>query len=412
MTATVTEQTASEHTGRGRSSRLVLILGALSAFGPLSIDMYLPSLPAMAGEFHAAPAAIQLTLTACVVGLGAGQLVAGPLSDTLGRRKPLLIGVAAYAVFSVACAFAPSVGTLIAFRFLQALGGAAGLVISRAVVRDVYSGTALARFFSLLMLVNGVAPVLAPLIGGQLVRFTSWRGVFVVLTVVGALLLAAAAFGLPETRPPETRTPGSLRATMRTYRGLLADRVFVGHVLAGGLGFAAMFAYISGSSFVLQDVYGLSAQYFSLVFAANAVGIVVVGQINGRLVSRFPPRTLLFVGLSVTLTAACGLLAAVLVGAGLAAILPTLFLVVASVGMVLPNATALALADYPETAGSASALFGVGQFVIGGISAPLVGLGGSGSALPMTIVITVMAFAALAALLGLTRTRARTVRPS
>lgn len=392
-------------TRRPRSVRLIVILGALSAFGPLSIDMYLPALPAMSQQFHAGAWQVQLTLTACVVGLGAGQLVAGPLSDTLGRRRPLLVGLLLYAAFSVGCALAPAIPTLIGFRLLQALGGAAGLVIARAVVRDLYSGAALARFFSLLILVMGVAPIVAPIIGGQLVRVSSWRGVFVVLTAIGVVLLAAVAVGLPETLPAERRTPGRIAATMRTYRRLLADRRFLGYVLAGAFGFAAMFAYISGSSFVFQDVYGLSPQQFSLVFASNALGLVLVSQLNGWLVGRFEPKRLLAVGLGITTVGGFGVLAAVLADLGLAALLPALFTLVASIGMVLPNATALTLADHPDTAGSASALFGVFQFIAGGTAAPLVGLGGSGTAMPMAIMVAALPVAAVLSTATLSRMR-------
>ncbi len=387
------------------------MLGALSAFGPLSVDMYLSSLPAMASEFHSGAAEVQLTLTACVVGLGIGQLVAGPLSDTYGRRRPLLVGLALYAGFSVACAVAPSIPALIGFRVVQALGGAAGLVIARAIARDLYSGRALARFFSLLMLVNGVAPVVAPVFGSQLTRITSWRGVFVVLAVIGVALLLSCARWLGETLPPLERNPGSIRITLRTYRKLLTDRVLIGNVLAAGLGFGALFAYISGSSFVLQDIFGLSPQEFSLIFAANSIGIVATGQLNGRLVRRLQPRRLLAIGLSVTVLGGLCLLAAVLLELGLPAIMPALLVLASSIGMVMPNATALALSDHPAVAGSASALLGAGQFALGGLAAPLVGLGGTATALPMAMVIAAAAVSALLAFATLTR-RARPTRPT
>ncbi len=385
-----------------RTTVLAAILGSLVAFGPLSIDMYLPALPAMAQEFRAGASEVQLTLTSCVFGLGLGQLVIGPLSDAVGRRRPLLVGLAGYAVFSVACALAPSPSALVVFRLLQALSGSAGLVIARAVVRDVYSGIALARFFSSLMLVMGVAPILAPMFGGQLIRVTSWRGVFVVLALIGLVLLVACALALPDTLAPTARAPGRLGTTMSTYRRLLADRAFLGHALAGGLGFAAMFAYISGSSFVFQVIYRLSPQRFSLVFAANAIGIVLLSQLNGRLlVNRFGPRHLLASGLVAQVLGGLALLIAVLAGAGLPWVLLALFVVVASVGLVLPNATALALGNYPEAAGSASALLGVAQFVFGGAIAPLVGIAGSGTALPMAITIVALPISALLALTGL-----------
>lgn len=377
-----------------RRIRLLLILGALSAFAPLSIDMYLPALPALGRGFGVSAAQVQLTLSACLLGLALGQLVAGPLSDALGRRRPLLVGVAAYTVASLLCVLAHSVGALVAVRFVQGLAGAAGIVIARAVVRDRYAGVAAARYFSLLMLVNGLAPILAPIIGGQLLRVTSWRGVFVVLAAIGALLLLATASGLDETLAPADRHTGGLPATLATFRRLLADRFFVGYALSSGLSFAAMFAYIAGSPFVLQDIYGLSPQLFSLVFGVNALGIMAASQINGRLVDRAPLPRLLAVGLAMTALGGIAVLAAVLGHVGLIGVTPALCVVVSSQGIVLPNATSLALSGHPRTAGSASALLGVLQYVIGAAAAPLVGVGGTATALPMAAVIAALGSAA------------------
>lgn len=321
-------------------------------------------------------------------------MVAGPLSDALGRRRPLLVGVAAYTVASLLCVLAPSVGVLVAVRFVQGLAGAAGIVIARAVVRDRYAGVAAARYFSLLMLVNGLAPILAPVIGGQLLRVTSWRGVFVVLAAIGALLLLATASGLDETLAPADRHTGGLPATLATFRRLLADRFFVGYALSSGLSFAAMFAYIAGSPFVLQDIYGLSPQLFSLVFGVNALGIMAASQINGRLVDRVPLPRLLAVGLAMTALGGIAVLAAVLGHVGLIGVTPALCVVVSSQGIVLPNATSLALSGHPRTAGSASALLGVLQYVIGAAAAPLVGVGGTATALPMAVVIAALGSAA------------------
>jgi MFS transporter, DHA1 family, multidrug resistance protein len=377
-----------------RGPWLVIILGALSAFGPLSIDMYLPALPALGRDFGAATSETQLTLSACLLGLALGQMIAGPISDTLGRRRPLLIGVAAYALASLLCVVAPSIGALVGLRLVQGFAGAVGIVIARAVVRDLYSGVALARFFSLLMLVNGLAPILAPVIGAQLLRFTSWRGVFVTLGVAGALLFFAAT-RLAETLPPGSRQTGGIPATLTTFCRLLTDRSFVGYALAGGLAFAGMFSYISGSPFVLQGIYGVSPQEFSLFFSTNALGLVVAGQINGRLVGRVPVRRLLTVGLIGTAGGGMALLAVVVLGIGLVGILPALFLVVASLGFVFPNATTLALAGHPRTAGSASALLGVLQYAVGAVAAPLAGLSTGLTALPMALVIAAMGLAAL-----------------
>jgi DHA1 family bicyclomycin/chloramphenicol resistance-like MFS transporter len=382
--------------------RLVVLLGSMTAFGPFSIDMYLPAFPSLSADLHAGPSAVQLTLTACLIGLAAGQLVAGPLSDTLGRRRPLLVGLVVYTVLSAACVFAPSVYLLAVLRLAQGFGGAAGIVIAGAAVRDRYAGVAMARFLSTLMLVNGLAPIVAPVIGGQLLRVVSWRGVFVVLTGIGLVLLLACLAWFDESLPPERRRPGSLGDTVRSFGQLLRDRAFAGYALSGGLAVAAMFAYISGSSFVLQDIFGLSPQLFGLVFGTNAFGIIAVGQLNRWLIGRFTPRSLLAVSLCTSTAGGLLLLVAVLAGWGLPAILPALFAVVASVGVVLPNTRALAMADYPDRAGTASALLGVLQFAIGGLVAPLIGIGGTGTAVPMAVVIGVLAAAGLIAFSALT----------
>lgn len=406
MTArTLSPGTLSPRSGMGRTARFVFILGGLTAFGPLSIDMYLPAFPALSGDFRVSPSVVQLTLTACLVGLALGQLVAGPLSDTVGRRRPLLVGLLIYTVVSLMCALAPSAYALAGLRFVQGVGASAGIVIARAAVRDLYSGTALARFFSMLLLVTGLAPILAPVIGGQLLLLTSWRGVFLVLALFGIVLLTSTALALPETLPPDRRRPGSPRDTIRTYRALLTDRGFLGYALTGGLVFGAMFAYISGSSFVLQEIFGLSPQRFSVVFAVNALGLVCAAQLNGRLVGRFPPRRLLAIGVSGSAVGGITLLLTALTGLGFVGIVIPLFVVVASVGLVMPNSTALALADHPRTAGTAAALLGVIQFVVGGLAAPLVGLSGAHSAVPMTVAIAAMSIAAITMFTTLTRPR-------
>jgi DHA1 family bicyclomycin/chloramphenicol resistance-like MFS transporter len=387
------------------SVRLVVILGVLSAFGPLSLDMYLPALPSLSHELGGTAAEVQLTLTACLLGLALGQVVVGPLSDGLGRRRPLLVGVATYTVMSLCCALAPSVPMLIGLRFVQGLAGAAGIVIARAAVRDLYAGAALARFFALTMAVNGLAPILAPIIGGQLLQITSWRGVFFVLAAIGVVLVGAVAVGLPETLPPARRRSGGIGPTLATFRRLLTERAFTGYALASGLALGAMFAYIAGSPFVLENVYQDSPQGFSLIFASNALGIVAVSQISARLVTQVGARRLLVAGLSGSLLGGVALLGVVLAGLGLPAILPALFVVVASIGLIGPNATALALANQAERAGSASALLGVLQYVIGALAAPLVGLGGTGSALPMAVVIALLSSGAMLTFVGLNRAR-------
>jgi DHA1 family bicyclomycin/chloramphenicol resistance-like MFS transporter len=390
---------ASAPSGRRARLQLALILGGLTAFAPLSIDMYLPGLPVLGDDLSAGASAVQLTLTACLAGLAIGQRVAGPLSDRLGRRRPLLAGVGAYTLAAVLCAAAPTVWALAGLRFVQGATGAAGIVIARAIVRDTHDGAALVRFFSMLMLVTGLAPILAPVIGGQVLEVTTWRGIFLVLAAIGAVLLVAAMVGLRETLPAERRRDGGVRATAATMASLLRDRHFTGFALAGGLAFGAMFTYISGSPFVLQEIYGASPQAFAGVFAANSVGIVAFGQLNGRFAGRVPPLTMLRIGVTSMAVAGCALFAVVAIGSlPLLALLVPLWVLVASVGLVFPNTTALALAGHPEVAGTASALLGVLQFVIGAAAAPLAGIAGTDTAVPMGAAMAALSLGAVAGL--------------
>ncbi|MGP3913393.1 multidrug effflux MFS transporter [Nonomuraea sp. 10N515B] len=383
--ATSTVVVPKQKSGRGL---LLVILGALSAIGPLSIDMYLPALPAITSEMLSAPAQVQLTLTACLIGVSVGQIIAGPVSDVRGRRVPLIVGVAGFMLASLLCAFAPSVPMLIAFRLLQGILGGAALVIVRAIVRDLYDGAAIARIFATLMLVGGLAPILAPIAGAQLLSFTSWRGVFVALSLAGLVLLLAVLAGVRETLPAQQREAGGLKHTVRTFWRLLRERAFMGYALTGGLAFAAMFGYISGSPFVLQEVYGATPQQYSLIFALNAFGLVIAAQVGGRLSGRVPPVALVVTGLVTALTGAGVLMAAALAGLGLQGIVGGLFVIMLGQGLLLPSTGALALASQPpQVAGSASALLGVLQFALGALAAPLVGLAGAGTAVPMAAVI-------------------------
>ncbi|NVI90131.1 multidrug effflux MFS transporter [Actinomadura sp. BRA 177] len=404
MTQTADPRAGTSPAGpQNRRLALIFLLGALTAVAPLSIDMYLPALPSLTEDLSTGAMQAQLTLTACVAGLAIGQAVAGPLSDRLGRRRPLLFGLAAYAVASLLCVAAPTVETLIALRLVQGAAGAAGIVIARAIVRDLYDGVAAAKFFSVLMLVNGLAPILAPVFGGQLLRVMPWPGVFAVLAGIGVALFLAALAGLKETLPPERRETGGLRATASTFQSLLRDRTFVGYALTIGLAFAALFTYISGSPFVLQDIYGLSPQAFSLAFGANSLGIVAAGQVGGLLAGRLPLRRPPPRG-SRSSPGRIGLLVAVLAGAGLYGVLPALFLVATGQGLILPNATALALSGRPpRVAGSASALLGVAQFTLGGAAAPLAGVAGPDTAVPMAVSIAALSLLAVAVTATATR---------
>jgi MFS transporter, DHA1 family, multidrug resistance protein len=383
-------------TGPGTAT-LVLILAALTALGPLSMDMYLPALPALSRDLNATASLTQLTLTACLTGLALGQATAGPLSDLHGRRRPLLVSSVGYVLTSALCAAAPSASLLILARLAQGTAGGAAIVIARAVVRDRYQDAAAARLFSTLMQISGLAPVLAPLAGGLLLKVTSWRGLFAAITLLGAVLVVAVYRGLPETLPRVRRQRRGPGVTFRAFATLATDRTFAANALAGGLAFAAMFAYISGAPFIIEDAYRQPPLIFSLIFAVNGIGIILAGQVSAARAPRYGPSRMLTAGLVTSLLGASTALTAVAAGLGLQGLLPGLFLVVAAIGLILPNSAALALSAHPpHTAGTASALLGLAQFAIGGIAAPLSGIAGPRTALPMTLVITVLALAALA----------------
>ena len=393
-------------------ARTVVVLGLLSTFGPLSLDLYLPALPQLADDLGASASLAQLSITACLVGLAVGQLVAGPLSDRLGRRRPLIVGLVAFLLASVACAVAPSAAVLVLLRLVQGLAGAAGIVISRAIARDLYSGRALMIFFSRLLLVAGLAPVIAPVLGGQLTRIMTWRGIFGVLAGFGAVLLLAGLFGLKETLPPERRVVGGFRRTLQGYNTLLHDRFFVGCALSSGLAGASMFAYIAGSTFVLQRIYGMSPQGFSLVFGCISLGLVAAAQGGARLALIWPlPRVLGF-GLTINLFGATALLVAVITELPLGALIGALVIMVCAVGLIFPTANALAMADYPDLAGTASSLQGLSQFVFGAVAAPLVGIAGEQTALPLGIVATSVSLCAMTSFASLVLPVARSRVPS
>ncbi|MDG4800247.1 multidrug effflux MFS transporter [Micromonospora sp. WMMD980] len=388
---------------RGQRARLVLVLGSLIAVGPLTIDMYLPALPAIVADFATTSAAVQLTLTGTLAGLALGQLLIGPLSDAVGRRRPLIAGLLLHVLASSLCVVAPNVAVLGALRVVQGLGVAATAVVAMAVVRDLFSGAAFATLLSRLLLVMGAAPVLAPTLGGGVLRWTDWRGVFVALAAFGVLLVVVASTGLPETLAPERRRRGGVVATISLYGSLLRDRVFVGLVLVAGLAMAALFAYVAGSSFVLQQTYGLDEQQFGLAFGAGAVGLIGATQYNVRLLRRYPPQRILVLSLAVGTLAGLALVAfaATNVG-GLPALLVSLWTVLAAAGLAMPNAPALALSRHGEAAGTASALLGAVQFGVGAVAAPLVGVLGTG-AVAMALVVAGGMVAALVALLVVVR---------
>jgi DHA1 family bicyclomycin/chloramphenicol resistance-like MFS transporter len=367
--------------------KLVLVLGVLIALGPLTIDMYLPALPTITGDLQATAAQVQLTLTGTLVGLALGQLLIGPVSDAIGRRTPLLFGVGLHILASVLCVVAPNLAVLGTLRVLQGLGAAAAAVVVMAIVRDLFVGLSAAKLLSRLILVLGAAPILAPTLGGIVLAGTSWRGVFVVLALFGIAIMTAAALALPETLPVAARRSGGVAGTLRDYGRLFTDRAYLGLILVAGLAMAAMFAYVSGSSFVFQEQYGLSEQEFGFVFGAGAIGLIAATQANVRLLRRWTPSQILatalafggVMGLTMLLFAATGV-------GGIAGLLVPLWLVLASAGLVLPNAPALALSRHGEAAGTAAALLGAVQFGVGALAAPLVGVLGTG-AVPMALVI-------------------------
>ena len=368
--------------------RIILILGALSAFGPLAIDFYLPAFPAMALAFGTDEKNIQLTLAAYFLGLSLGQLAYGPVADRFGRRIPLLAGVGLFTAASLACAFAPNLEWLIGARFVQALGGCAGMVIARAVVSDKCDAVGSAKVFSQLMLVMGLAPILAPMLGGLLVNTTGWQSIFLVLTGFSALAGLAVALGLPESLPAHVpRQP--LSGALRQYGRLLADPIFLGHALTGGIAIAGMFAYIAGSPFVFIKLYGVPAEHFGWLFGINAAGFILVAQVNARLLAKRGPALLLVRTVWIYVGAGLALLAvSSLHTPQLWPLLIPLFVCIASLGCILPNASACAMNGQGARAGSASAMLGCLQFSVAAGAAALVGVLHDGSAMPMAMVIS------------------------
>ncbi|KJS62713.1 multidrug effflux MFS transporter [Streptomyces rubellomurinus] len=384
----------------------VVVLGGLAALGPLTTDLYLPGLPAIADDLAAQPAAVQLTLTFSMFGVAAGQLLFGPLSDRFGRRPPLLAGMVLFTLASVLCALAPSLPVLIAGRFVQGVAGSAGLVIGRAVARDRFKGVAMLRFLASITLISGLAPILAPIVGAQLLRVTSWRGTFGALTALGLLLTLGAFGALRETLPAGARDRGGIGATLQTMGRLLRDLPFLGLALTSSFAYGALFGYISGSSTVLQHVFRVSPQTYSLLFGLNSVAIVVMTQLNGRVLARrFTSRALVLGGLGAAVAAGAALvLGTRLWDLGLIGFCLPLFVLMGSLGVLLPNtaAEALSLVE-PQTAGTAAALLGTGNFLAGAVVAPLSSLGGQPSAVLLAAVVLVCGLLATATYLALCR---------
>jgi DHA1 family bicyclomycin/chloramphenicol resistance-like MFS transporter len=362
------------------------LLLVLTVFGPISMDLYLPALPALTDELSAPASLAQLTVTAALIGLALGQLVAGPLSDRLGRRGPLYIGVVAYIVTSVLCALSPTVELLIVARLAQGFAGGVGIVIAQAAGRDVYTGGKLIRFYGRLTVTGGLAAIVGPLIGGQLTTIADWRGLFLFLAAIGVLILILVASLFRETLPRELRTSGGLAQTLHDFRTLLSDRVFLGAVLVQGFVNAALFAYLSGATYILQGMYGLSPQQYALAFGLNSAAFMLFGYLAGRSSERWSVRGTLLVGLGMCALGAFGLLASGLLQLPVLAVILSLVAMVAGVAVTSPPSTTLALAEYPRMAGTASSLLGMARFAFGGLAAPLVGIAGAAMLVPLGIV--------------------------
>ncbi len=385
--------------------KFALLLGTLAAMGPLSIDMYLPSFPTIVGAFDTTASFVQVSLTACLLGIGLGQLILGPMSDVHGRKKPLLIGLAVYFIASFLCALAPSIEIFIAARFMQGFAASAGIVLSRAIVRDVYSGRELTKFFALLMLVNNLAPILAPVLGGGILAFTDWTGVFAVLSAIGFLLFVIVLWRMDETLPEQMRVPSNLSHTLKNFLSLLKNRQFMGYALAQGFIMAGIFAYVAGTPFVYQNIYGVSPQTFSLLFGMNGIGLIIGSQVVGRLTGVISEKRFLETGLFISLTSGTLLLVAVLLNGPLVTIVVPIFFFVASIGVISTSSFSLAMESQGHIAGSASALLGLLPFILGSITAPLVGIAGEKTSIPMGVIIFSASLIAFLSYFGLSRTR-------
>lgn len=385
---------------------MVLILGSLTAFGPLSMDMYLPALPGVSDDFHTTASLAQLSITACLAGLALGQLIFGPLSDIVGRKRPLLLTLTAYAAASILCVFSSSIWMFIILRFIQGAAAAAGIVIARASSRDLYTGKDLTKFMALLALVNGAAPILAPIFGGIVLNWVSWRAIFMILAGIGLVMLLAVTLMLPETLPKANRKRGGLLETVKTFGVLLKDKVFMGIALSQAFAVMSMFAYIAGSPFVLQNIYGVSPQQFSVIFAVNGAGIIIAAQLTGKLSAIYDEARLLKWGVSLSFIGSLLLMVVILYALPLWAMLPALFLVVSSVGIVNTTGFSLGMQRQGHVAGSASAFLGILPFGGGGLVSPLVGIAGEHTAVPLGVVILICSGMALVVYGSLVRARA------
>jgi len=367
-----------------KQGSLVVILGALIACAPMAVDMYLPALPALERAFATDMARVQWTLATFFVGFSLGQALYGPVSDRFGRRPPLYFGMTLFALASIGCLFAPNIESLMGLRFLQAIGACAGMVTARAMVRDLFELRDSARVFSALMLVTGLAPILAPLVGGYMLVWFGWQSIFLALAAFGVACMVAAHFGLPETRRPGAAGSLALSSVLMVYARLLTHRRFVGYSLSSGVTIAGMFAYIAASPAVFIQLFGVAEEQFGWLFGVNGLGFVIAAQINGRAMRGAEPARILRSALYVEAASGLALLLAAATGAlGLIGIAVPLFVFIAALGFVMPNASALAMAPHGENAGAASAMLGVMQFGLAAIASTAVGAIHMPSAMPM-----------------------------
>ncbi|MBG9487995.1 MULTISPECIES: MFS transporter [Bacillus] len=392
-------------TGKERLA-LAFLLGMLAILGPLNIDMYLPSFPEIAEDLSASASLVQLSLTACLVGLTIGQLIVGPVSDAQGRRKPLLICIFLFALSSLFCALSPNITTLVAARFLQGFTASAGLVLSRAIVRDVFTGRELSKFFSLLMVITAVAPMVAPMTGGAilLLPFATWHTIFHVLMIIGFLLVLLIALRLKETLPPENRIPSSIGTSVKTMGSLLKDRSFMGYALTVGFIHGGSFAYVSGTPFVYQDIYGVSPQVFSILFGINGLAIISGSFIIGRFGGIIHEKSLLRIAVITAMIATAVLLTMTMIHGPLATLVISIFIYMITIGMILTSTFTLAMEKQGHRAGSASALLGMLPLLLGSIVSPLVGINET-TAVPMGAIMFVTAVIGSLAFFGLTKER-------
>jgi DHA1 family bicyclomycin/chloramphenicol resistance-like MFS transporter len=370
-----------------RPLNFALLLAVFCALGPFTVDMYLSSFPQIMKFFETNTSMVQASLTSALLGLSLGQIIIGPLSDVHGRRKPLLLSMILFIISSFDCAFSPNVEAFIALRFIQGFSASAGLVIARAIVRDVYNGVELTKFFALLTTITSVTPLISPLIGSAVTSFTSWVGVFILTGIVGIYLTIMTEWNMRETLPVEQRVSSNFRELLKNYKTLIQNRTFTGYALASGILFAGVFAYISASPFVYQKIYGVSPQMFSILFALNGISLMIGAQLVKQLAGRMTGRNIFLIGLALSFITSILVLIVVFAHAPLFTLVISLFLFNSSIGIIGPISFTLAMESQGHIAGSASALLGILPFLLGSVTSPLVGLAGEYSAIPLGVII-------------------------